>query len=419
MYQQGASDPDQRRLFERQLGPRFQEVRQQTASICQPLSLEDHVVQPRKEVSPPKWHLGHTTWFFEEMILKRFVPGYRRYDDSFPTLFNSYYKGAGRHWLQSERGVLSRPTVKQVLSYRRAIDEQVEALLETPAIDETLHSILEIGLHHEQQHQELLLMDIKAILATNPQKPSYDETPLPRAQPQTGGGWQAFDEGLYESGSREQGFSFDNERPRHHVYLQPFAIGELAVTNGAYRDFIEDGGYRDPYLWFSLGWDWLEQTQITAPLYWERRDGDWLEYTLHGLVELDPHAPVSHLSYFEASAFASWRGCRLPTEHEYEAFLAGSSQASSPSGWLHPTDSLPRQGQLWNWTSSHYSPYPGFRDFSGLLKEYNGKFMCNQFVLRGGCVATPQGHHRPTYRNFFEPQQRWMFSGLRLAKDVS
>ena len=394
--------------------------RQKSVDLCRPLATEDYVVQPVAEVSPPKWHLAHTTWFFEEMILAEFCPGYRRFDDRYGRLFNSYYKGLGTHWLQSERGALSRPTVEEILSYRAHVDERVAELLNSPDLPDRARFVAELGIHHEQQHQELLLMDIKYILAVNPFEVRYASAMLP-ASTAPRAGWTEYDSGLRSVGYAGDDFSFDNEAPRHSEYLPPFALARSLVSNGEYREFIEAGGYRHPEHWLSLGWDWVQKSGAGNPLYWRRDESSqsWSEFTLHGTRALDPHAPVAHLNYFEASAFAKWRGARLPTEAELEVdFFAAAPAASTPPNYFHPTDANVTQGQLWCWTRSAYSPYPGFREFAGALQEYNGKFMCNQLVLRGGCVATPAGHYRPTYRNFFLPEQRWMFSGLRLAKDL-
>ncbi len=389
---------------------RLAAVRAQTRHLCDPLETEDFVVQPLTEVSPPKWHLAHTSWFFEQFILQPHLRGYRVFDPAYAPLFNSYYKSVGPHWPQSRRGTLSRPTVREIFAYRSHVDAAMTALLRAaapPAVAE----LTEAGIQHEQQHQELLLMDIKAILGANPSMPRYSAhppAPMPSSTPssvqdQTDHGWALIAEGVQAVGADKASFSYDNERPRHRVWLAGGEIARRMVSNGEYRDFIEDGGYEDPRLWTSKGWDWAQAGAIGAPLYWLRgEDGAWREFTLAGAAALDEVAPVMHVSWFEADAYARWRGCRLPTEQEYEIFLA-QQPPSPPRG-------------LWCWTASQYSPYPGFRPFTGPLAEYNGKFMCNQFVLRGGCFATPRDHYRISYRNFYEPQQRWMFSGIRLAR---
>ncbi len=397
----------------------FLETRHKSTAICRNLEIEDYVTQPVPEVSPPKWHLGHTTWFFEEMLLAPFVPGYQRFNDQFGVLFNSYYKAAGKHWVQSERGDLSRPTVKEVLEYRQRIDDMLAELLQQHDYNEEIDCIIELGLHHEQQHQELLLMDIKYILGVNPLLPGYAEQSMP-ASPATETGWLEFDEGLYEVGHTGNSFAYDNEQPRHKTYVYPFNISKSLVTNAEYLEFINDEGYSKPEHWLSKGFDFINQNNISRPLYWQHRDAGWYEYTLYGLQPLQLNAPVCHLSYFEAHAYASWRGLRLPTEQESELALdkINTKPVASESS-LHPVDCNAGANQVWQWTSSHYSPYPGYQAYEGPLQEYNGKFMCNQFVLRGGCIATPTGHFRNSYRNFYEPHQRWMFSGIRLAEDAA
>jgi len=410
---------EQNPTINQSLSKRYAEIRQSTKTICAPLEIEDYAVQPSAEVSPLKWHLGHTTWFFEEMVLVKYHPNYSKFNDQFSNLFNSYYKTAGAHWKQSDRGQLSRPTVKEVLAYRQSVDDALIKFLTQSDHHSKIAFLIETGLNHEQQHQELLLMDIKYILGANPILPTYCATPLKKAIsiPNT---WQSFTEGIYEIGFNGDGFAYDNERPEHKVYLQSFRVCKNLVSNGEYLKFIEDSGYQKPLFWLSKGWDWAKENAITAPLYWQKKGSDWVEFTLHGLQPLDLNAPIVHLSYFEADAYANWAGCRLPTEQESELFLRESAEEKSPKKppIYHPTQSNAMANQVWWWTQSHYSPYPGFKKFDGILGEYNGKFMCNQFVLKGGCVATPQGHHRETYRNFYQPHQRWMFSGLRLGIDL-
>lgn len=398
----------------------YQQVRQATLDICSAIETEDFVVQPSAEVSPPKWHLGHTTWFFETVILKKFNPNYQWVNPAYNALFNSYYKAIGGHTMQSERGNLSRPTVAEIMDYRTQVDGAIMTLLTEIKITDALASLLEIGLHHEQQHQELLFMDIKCIFASNVLPTQYTAARLPSA-PSPTSTWIDIEEGLVEIGydkpKGNDGFSYDNERPRHKHYLYPFSICQSLVTNGEFLAFIEDGGYQQATYWLSEGWDWVNQTTVTQPLYWSRTDGDWFEYTMHGLTRLDMHRPLVHISYFEADAFAKWKGCRLPTEQELEIYLNSTSRQSRLATTFHPTDANAAE-QVWCWTSSQYSAYPRFKAFDGLLTEYNGKFMCNQFVLRGGCVVTPKHHYRNSYRNFYLPHQRWMFSGIRLAKDT-
>jgi ergothioneine biosynthesis protein EgtB len=397
----------------------FVKVRQKTTSICQYLETDDLAVQPCDDVSPPKWHLAHTTWFFEEMILRKFSQGYERFNPQYKVLFNSYYKSAGQHWLQGQRGHLSRPTVDEILTYRKFVDGKVLDFLDTYQDDLELDFLLEIGLHHEQQHQELLHMDIKYILGMNPLAPQYSTNPLPAAKPVIDR-WMPFEEGVYEIGHNGEGFAFDNEGPRHKTYIHPFSMCENFVTNRDYLEFVQAGGYTTPQLWLSQGWDWVESHKVSSPLYWSKDNDQWKEFTLHGSQNLDPLGPVTHLSYFEADAFANWTGFRLPTEQESELFLQAlpAKTGSEEDESIHPTKAASPTGQAWWWTRSHYSPYPGYRTFEGPLGEYNGKFMCNQFVLKGGCVATAKNHNRPSYRNFYQPHQRWMFSGLRLAKDL-
>lgn len=398
---------------------RYKSVRSDTTEICSRLEKEDHVVQPSAEVSPPKWHLGHTTWFFEELILVRFLPDFTRFNDQYRLLFNSYYKSAGKHWLQGDRGNLSRPTVSEILAYRAYVDSKFIELLQNGSLHPDIDFLLVIGLHHEQQHQELLYMDIKFILGANPLQTAYIETPLPKA-PEVADKWKSFDEGVYEVGHNGEGFAYDNEVPQHKTYIHPFAMCENTVTNGEYLQFINEKGYATPRYWLSQGWDWLTNDQIQHPLYWQLHDETWYEFTLHGLQPLDLHAPVTHISYFEADAFASWKGCRLPTEQELEIYLRENPEQPAENGvkGFHPLSASSNVGHVWCWTRSHYSPYPRYKPFEGMLEEYNGKFMCNQFVLKGGCIATPPDHYRHTYRNFYQPHQRWMFSGIRLTKDM-
>lgn len=373
------------------------------------------MVQPHPEVSPPKWHLAHTTWFFEQAILRTFARDYRCFDAEYSRLFNSYYKSAGEHWIQGERGHLSRPTVAEVLRYRHFVDEQILTLLEKEANNSELLELLELGLNHEQQHQELLLMDIKRILGSNLSMPAYTEAHW--SAPEVAERWTEFPEGVYDIGHYGDTFAYDNENPRHKQYLHPFSIRDNSVTCEEFIEFIDAGGYSKPEFWLSLGWDWVQNNQISAPFYWFRKDGIWHQYTLHGVKPVAANEPVVHVSYFEADAFARWKGCRLPVEAELELWLEKRPAALSPTtGLLHPNRADQPNNQVWYWTASHYSAYPGYQPYSGMLEEYNGKFMCNQFVLRGGCVATPSGHYRPSYRNFYLPHQRWMFSGIKLAK---
>jgi len=417
------------------LGDAYGAVRTFTEKLKEPLAIEDCVVQTMEDVSPTKWHLAHTTWFFETFVLREFLPGYELFHPDYPYLFNSYYVQAGERHCRDSRGYISRPTVTEVLDYRAHVDESMNRLFESAAADvvRAAFPVVELGLHHEQQHQELLLTDIKHVLSVNPLRPAY----LPgqeEIRPASSGiaapplGWVRFDEGIYEIGHAGNGFAFDNEGPRHRSYLQEFDIATRLVTNGEFIEFMEDGGYERPELWLSLGWATVEERGWSEPFYWERRDGVWWSYTLRGMRPVDPNEPVCHLSYFEADAFARWAGARLPTEQEWEVAASSvpidgsfvDSELYHPRALSsHEESSLAQMfGEVWQWTSSSYSPYPGFRPAEGTLGEYNGKFMCNQYVLRGGSCATSKSHIRPTYRNFFPPDATWQFTGLRLARDV-
>ncbi|MCH7410602.1 ergothioneine biosynthesis protein EgtB [Belliella sp. DSM 111904] len=377
------------------LKKRFEKVRSDTERICAPLEIEDYGMQPTSDVSPPKWHLGHTTWFFEEFILSK-VKGYKPFHSAFSFVFNSYYDTVGSRVLRSQRGDLSRPTVRQVMSYRKYVTEQCLELLSNP-IDQELLDIFEIGINHEEQHQELLVYDIKYILGAQPLFPIYAD--MFSTQREVNTGFSQLEAGLYPIGADHLYFCYDNEMGKHKVYLQDFEIANKLVTNAEYLEFIADGGYSDFNLWLSEGLDFIRKEDIHAPLYWHLVDGEWHHYTLNGLVKINWDLPVQHVSYYEAQAFATWKGMRLPTEFEWEV-------ASEKYNW----------GQLWEWTNSAYLPYPNFQKAAGALGEYNGKFMCNQIVLKGSSVATPIGHSRNTYRNFFHPSSRWLFSGIRLSK---
>ena len=376
----------------------FLKTRQYSEDLCQPLEIEDYVVQPMADVSPPKWHLGHTTWFFEEFILKRYAPEYRMFDEDFAFVFNSYYESVGKRVVRANRGNLSRPSVEQVYKYRHYVTEAIKTLFEKEQ-NEQLSYLLEIGIHHEKQHQELLLTDIKFILGNNPLLPVYSEQIAENIALPTSMEWIEIEEGIYEIGHQGDGFCYDNELGRHRVFLERYEIADRLVTNAEFLEFIQDGGYDRFDNWHAEGWDWVCLHKIKAPLYWHLIDETWHQYTLGGLKEIDLMAPVTHLSYYEAFAFAQWKGCRLPTEFEWEA-------AQSQYQW----------GHRWEWTESAYLPYPGYKKADGALGEYNGKFMVSQKVLRGGSVATPSEHTRATYRNFFHPSSRWQYTGLRLAR---
>ncbi|TAJ24247.1 MAG: ergothioneine biosynthesis protein EgtB [Reyranella sp.] len=372
---------------------RFRTIRAQTEGLAAPLSAEDQTIQSMPDASPTKWHLAHTTWFFETFVLRPHAKDYRVFDPAYEYLFNSYYEAVGPRHPRPQRGLITRPGVEEILAYRRHVDEAM-----TSHVD---HEVVELGLHHEQQHQELILMDIKHALSMNPLHPAYRP-----ARGTTGAaiplGWREFEGGLVETGHDGQGFAFDNEGPRHRSWLDAFAIALRPVSSGEYLAFIEDGGYRRPEFWLSAGWDCVNQRGWEAPLYWEKRDGAWMAFTLSGFEPVDPARPVCHVSAFEAAAFAKWAGKRLPREAEWEIASAA----------------LDGTGEVWEWTASPYVAYPGYREPEGAIGEYNGKFMANQMVLRGGCTATPEGHVRPTYRNFFPPDARWMFGGIRLAEDL-
>jgi len=437
-------------LHEPPLVDRYAAVREQTQHLCAPLTPEDHVVQTMADVSPTKWHLAHVTWFFETFLLRPHDESYVSPCDAYQFLFNSYYNAVGDQFYRPHRGHISRPTVQEVLSYRRTVDDAMRELL-LRRQDPEIASLVELGLHHEQQHQELILTDIKHVLAQNPMLPSYrpsDDGALDGAfdgprRPATEPSFIAFEGGVRRAGADGKTFCYDNERPRHDVLLTPFALASRLVTAGEFVQFIEDDGYRTPSLWLSDGWKWAQENAATpgwgggpggavdghgqAPLYWHHEDGAWHVYTLSGLKPLDPLEPACHVSFFEADAFARWAGKRLPREHELELASADQSVEGNfadrgryhPRALALPTGARVEQlyGDVWEWTMSPYVAYPGYRAAPGALGEYNGKFMCNQMVLRGGSCATPAGHMRSTYRNFFPADARWQFSGIRLAED--
>ena len=444
------------------LSLRFHQVRQQSERLIQPLSAEDCQLQSMPDASPAKWHLAHLTWFFETFVLERFEADFKPFEASFRTLFNSYYNAVGDKFPRPQRGLISRPSLAQVLTYRSQVDHRMlktmaQVFTEGTAADiKTLNDLVELGLQHEQQHQELLLTDIKHALSLNPAQPAYAKRwPLAVTSPQPVA-WHRFEGGLVEHGhdaAQDGAFAFDNETPRHRTYIAPFELASRPVTNGEMIAFIADGGYQRPELWLAMGWDWVTgqleqksggQGQPLLPFYWQRSDeGDdaggsaYKNFTLQGLVAVDPNTPVCHINYFEADALARWAGARLPTEFEWE-FVArsltsgnhtGSGAAPLQGNFVESTSfhPLPQQsrdahapsqmfGDVWEWTQSNYNPYPGYQPWEGLVGEYNGKFMCNQFVLRGGSAATPQSHARSSYRNFFPPDARWQFSGVRLAR---
>ena len=390
-YQQKSTPED--------LAQTYAAVRRRTEAICAPLEIEDYIPQPTVDVSPPKWNIAHTTWFFEEMILKKFSENYREFNPNFSFLFNSYYNSVGSRTVRDSRGDLSRPTVKEVFEYRKFIDEKMMEFLARD-LSKEIRKLVVLGLHHEQQHQELLLTDIKFTFSCNPTNPVYfaGEILEERREVESKESIE-MKGGIYKIGYEGAGFCFDNELERHRVYLQDYTIAKNLVTNGEYLEFIEDGGYQDFRFWHSEGWDWVNQNKINAPLYWNKTNGEWHQFTLGGRRKLNLKNPVCHVSFYEAAAFAEWKHLRLPTEFEWEA-------ASEQFDW----------GLRWEWTNSAYLPYPHFRRAKGAIGEYNGKFMINQMVLRGASVVTSPGHSRPTYRNFFHPPLRWQFTGIRLAK---
>ena len=403
---------------------RFASVRDQTESLAGPLSAEDQTIQSMPDVSPTKWHRAHTTWFFETFVLGPRHVDIAGFDPTYRYLFNSYYEAVGERHQRTERGLLSRPGVAEIADYRRHVDDAMATLLTEPLTDDVT-AIVELGLHHEQQHQELIVMDIKHVLSKHPFAPVYRERPTisaPPLSPVRPLGWLERPGGSVEIGHRGNGFAFDNEEPRHPVMLQPFALADRLVTNRDWLEFIDDGGYRRPAHWLSEGWATANAQHWEAPLYWSSTDAGWRLFTLAGEQPLDPDEPVCHISLFEADAYARWAGCRLPTEAEWESVASDQPMdgAFLDPERLHPrADSGPQLfGTVWQWTSSSYSPYPGFRPNPGAVGEYNGKFMINQYVLRGGSCATPLHHVRPTYRNFFPASARWAFSGLRLATDA-
>jgi len=431
-----------------QLAARYREVRAFSQDLCRPLQTEDYVIQSMPDTSPAKWHLAHTSWFFETFILQTGLPGYRSSKSLNSYLFNSYYNAVGPMHCRARRGMISRPTVEETYQYRQQIDAAMEDFFERGPEDRwrKLASLVALGLNHEQQHQELFLTDIKHMLSQNPLCPVYSapqnveeserrsERPAAFQVPDNGHApmplrWVSFPEGIYSIGHEGQDFAFDNEGPRHRVFLDTFQLASRLVTNGEYLAFVESGGYERPEFWLAGGWFTVNEQNWSAPLYWEKRDGEWFTFTLAGLRQIDLSEPVCHVSYFEADAYARWAGGRLPTEAEWEIasvnlpiignFVEEQHLHPIPSRQTGSRDLAQMFGDVWEWTQSSYSPYPGYAAAKDAIGEYNGKFMCNQYVLRGGSCATSQTHIRRTYRNFFAPDKRWQFMGIRLAGGVS
>jgi ergothioneine biosynthesis protein EgtB len=413
------------------LALRYATVRSLTAMLCEPLSPEDCAIQSMPSASPVRWHLAHTSWFFETFLLRR-DPAYCVFDEHFEVLFNSYYNSVGEQFPRARRGLLSRPSLAAIHDYRRHVDEAVARRFERGRIqdDAELATIVEWGIQHEQQHQELILTDVKHLFSLNPLYPAYRRADATGERRPAVPSWMEFDGGIHEIGFASKGFAYDNESPRHRVFLEPFELASRPVASGEFLRFVEDGGYEQAEFWLSEGWHAVQEQRLTQPLYWRKCNDAWYEFTLAGLRPLDVDAPASHLSYFEADAYARWAGARLPTEAEWEVAaldvpvtghfvdtLLADGRAIHPSAAHTDVGGLSQTfGDIWEWTASPYVAYPGYRPPAGALGEYNGKFMCNQYVLRGGSCATPSGHIRPTYRNFFPPDAQWQFSGVRLAR---
>ncbi len=407
---------------------RYDQIRTQSQRLAEPLSAEDACVQSMPDASPAKWHLAHTTWFFETFVLESAVPGYTRFDNNYRVLFNSYYNAVGEQYSRPDRGLLTRPAFATILEYRAHVDRHMRTLFDH-GLEHDTAAVVEVGLHHEQQHQELMLMDIKHLFSRNPLAPGYTTArTAPVVKPATPGelAFIRFEGGVKTIGADAETFSFDNERPRHDTLLREFGLGSRLVTNREYRDFIADGGYDSPLLWLADGWATIREKAWRAPLYWRGTDEEWREFTLSGERNLALDEPVSHVSYYEADAYARWAGARLPTEAEWECAAESAAVSGNfvEQGQLHPQapDRVANGvqqlfGDVWEWTMSAYSPYPGFTTPAGAIGEYNGKFMSVQMVLRGGCCVSPQSHLRASYRKFFYPHNRWQFSGIRLARN--
>ena len=421
------------RLSRKHLIKRFKAVRDFTVHLTKPLEIEDFVVQAMENTSPTKWHLAHVSWFFETFVLKEAFGDYESHHPQYAYIFNSYYLQTGRPHARSKRGFLSRPSVRKVFEYREYINDEILSFLED-ATDDQLSKfgpVVEVGIHHEQQHQELMLTDLKYLFGQNPLHPVYNDRNLPEEEASAEVEeieWVPFGEGVYWIGNGNQEFTYDNEHPRHRRFLEAYELSDRLITNGEFISFIEDSGYQRSELWLDEGWATIQKENWNAPLYWQKKDGEWHYFTLSGLRKVNPAEPVTHISYYEADAFARWTGNRLPTEAEWEVAAGDLPYKGNfvESGYYHPS---PLQyesqgmkqmfGDVWEWTSSSYDPYPGYRPLPGALGEYNGKFMCSQYVLRGGSCATSESHIRQTYRNFFYPDARWQFNGIRLARTVT
>lgn len=411
------------------LAAKFLDTRALSLSIAEPLSESDCQIQSMPDASPIKWHLAHTSWFFETFILKKFVPGYRAFSPHFDTLFNSYYNAIGEQYSRTQRGLLSRPSLSEIVSYREYVEAAIEDFLKSDACPIAALDLLEIGIQHEKQHQELMLTDIQHALFQNPMMPAYSETLELEQLAIAPMNWIEFEGGLVDIGANEEGYAFDNERPIHQYFLKPYRLASRTVSNAEYLEFVESGSYQQPEHWLADGWAWLQENNIEAPLYWRNEASGWRSFGLAGLKLLDPNQPVCHLNYYEANAYANWAGKRLPTEFEWEhAAQKSSDQPGCQTNYLNlavlhaqaaTVSGLSQMlGNVWEWTSSGYQAYPGFKPFAGDAGEYNGKFMSGQFVLKGGSCVSPEHHIRASYRNFFYPHQSWQYSGIRLAEDA-
>ncbi len=414
------------RLSKESILKQFNKIRKFTNYLVEPLETEDFVIQPMENASPAKWHLAHTSWFFETFVLGKFQPGFESLHPQYAYFFNSYYLQTGMPFTRAKRGLLSRPTVKEVFEYRAYVNEQMEAFITkcSEEIWQEAASVIEIGNHHEQQHQELILTDLKYLLAQNPLLPVYRNANAIKSEAVAALNWISFEEGLVEIGNKGNEFTYDNEHPHHRTFVQDFELADRLITSGEYLEFMEAGGYEESPFWLDEGWSTVQKEGWKAPLYWFKRDGEWMQFTLSGARPIDLNEPVTHISYFEADAFARWKGCRLPTEQEWE-YACGDIEIEGnfvDNDHFHPTAASKKEklkqmyGDTWEWTMSSYSPYPNYKPLPGALGEYNGKFMANQYVLRGGSCATSKSHIRKTYRNFFHADARWQFSGIRLAR---